>query len=142
MPVANLEEDGKHKFLRLLQSAMGVFIRGKLVRKQPKAVYLPNIRARLPDETSYQLTKFGKRLLAQSKASRRLYFLVLLYWFWCCKTVKRLKQPFVVGSGAISLYFLSLQVTASVESAIVGILVNLFAALVGAIVGAMMSSEE
>lgn len=129
-PIAALDQDKRHDFLMRLVGVLDFFAKGKLLRQQPKAVYLPNLRARMNDEGSYQLSNFGEKLLQGNMARRRSYIFGMLFRNLSVVLLKRYK--WVIG--IVSAVTFALRTAEIIESTIVAVVVAIFAIIVTAII--------
>lgn len=137
-PVATLDQDKQHDFHMLLGNALDFFAKGKLLRQQPKAVYTSNLRIRLVDEQSYQLSNFGEKLLLISRFRRQSYIFAMLAWAGGVVLLKRYKWVIgVISTVAVVLRFLEV-----IESSIVAVMIAVVAIIVTAIIKSVFSSVD
>ena len=135
-PIAALDQNKRHDFLMKLVGVLAFFAKGKLLRQQPMAVYMSNLRARMNDEDSYQLSIFGETLLQGNAFRRRSYIFGMLFCNFSLVLLKRYK--WVIG--IVSAVTFALRTAEIIESTIVAVVVAIFAIIVTAIMRGVYST--
>lgn len=140
--VADHGPDRRHEFRMSLRKVLALFAKGKLLRKQPKAVYLANFGAhsdgRMPDEDSYQLSNFGERLLQGNAFLRLSYIFGVLFCNLSVVLLWRYKWVITI----VSVVAFLLRVGQIIESTIVVVVVAIVAIVVMAIIKGAYSSID
>lgn len=140
--VAGHGPDRKHELLLSLHKALVLFARGKLLRKQPKAIYLANLGAhsdaRMNDEDSYQLSNFGERLLQGNAFRRRSYVFGMLFCNLSVVLLRRYK--WVIGIVSVVTFFL--RTAEIIESTIVAVVIAILVIIATAIIRDFYSSID
>ena len=144
--VADHGPDRKHEFRKSLYKVLALFAKGKLLRKQPKAIYLANLGAhsdgRMPDEDSYKISNFGARLLQRKVFLRCSYIFGILFCNLSVVLLRRYKWVIGIVSGIVSVVTFLLRAAEIFEAAIVAVVIAILVIIATAIIRGYNSSID